>query len=75
MNLGGGSLFFRLFNSKQRMRWYHTLALPFSIAGVALGLNIDRQPCAIAEYFEQKKRADAVVKQFMVLLLYTSGNN
>lgn len=57
------------------MRWHHSLALPLSITCVALGFSSDRQSCSTPKYFEQKKKAATIVKQFMVLLLETSGNN
>ncbi|EJW74345.1 hypothetical protein WUBG_14747, partial [Wuchereria bancrofti] len=54
-----------LFNNQWRMRWYHSLALPLSITGLALGLSSDRQSCSTSGYFEQKEKASNIVKQFM----------
>uniref|UniRef100_A0A8R1TUA9 Beta-lactamase-related domain-containing protein n=1 Tax=Onchocerca volvulus TaxID=6282 RepID=A0A8R1TUA9_ONCVO len=48
------------------MRWHHSLALPISITGIALGLSTDRQSFDTPKYFEQKEKAAAIVKQFMV---------
>uniref|UniRef100_A0A0R3S3C2 Beta-lactamase domain-containing protein n=1 Tax=Elaeophora elaphi TaxID=1147741 RepID=A0A0R3S3C2_9BILA len=56
----------RHFKNKQRMRWHHSLPLPLSITCVALGLNADHQSCRTPRYFEQREKAAAIVKQFMV---------
>ncbi|OZC10982.1 beta-lactamase [Onchocerca flexuosa] len=48
------------------MRWRHSLALPISITGIAIGLSTDRHSFDTPKYFEQKEKAAAIVKQFMV---------
>ncbi|KAL3982759.1 Beta-lactamase family protein [Acanthocheilonema viteae] len=48
------------------MRWHHSLALPLSITCVTLGLNTDRQLRSTTTYYEQRKKAAAIVKHFMV---------
>lgn len=49
------------------MRWHHSITFPLSITGIALGLSTDRQSYNTPSYFEQKEKAAAIVKQFMVL--------